>query len=338
MRGRVHVVRGTGAVARALAVALASAGAEVRVLSRSARRAAAARRAIVRALGKPAPKNAGAVRAGVDRARALRGADVVLLCVADHALADSADLVAAALAGLDPARAPRVALHTSGYWGEAPLAACAERGLAVGAMHPLVPLPREDRDGTPDARLRGAWFALSGDEAALAAARAIVRACRGRELGGAVRERTRYHAAAALGSNGLVALFDLALDELCASGLERDTARAALAALLRANLEHLAELEPAAALTGPVARGDAEVVGGHLATLGATPAGDAYRVLGRRLLELARAAGTLSPAADRAVGRALEPALERDGAAAPPHAGDGAVSRASAVARDDGAL
>jgi predicted short-subunit dehydrogenase-like oxidoreductase (DUF2520 family) len=87
------------------------------------------------------------------------------------------------------------------------------------------------------------------------------------------------------------------------AGLPRGTAREALAPLARATLENVVALGPEAALTGPVARGDAETVRRHRAALGAEDR-RLYDALARATLVLAKTKG-LSPAAEAALLAAL---------------------------------
>jgi predicted short-subunit dehydrogenase-like oxidoreductase (DUF2520 family) len=60
---------------------------------------------------------------------------------------------------------------------------------------------------------------------------------------------------------------------------------AALLPLVRASVDNVAALGPDDALTGPVARGDADTVARHLATLPGEER-DAYRALAREALRL----------------------------------------------------
>jgi predicted short-subunit dehydrogenase-like oxidoreductase (DUF2520 family) len=125
----------------------------------------------------------------------------------------------------------------------------------------------------------GATFALAGDPLAGDLARA---------LGGRVvtvddGNRAAYHAAACMAANHVVALLGQ-VDRVAASvGLDLDT----FLGLARAALEDVADLGPAAALTGPAARGDLATLDRHRAAL---PAGeragyDAGVALARRLVE-----------------------------------------------------
>jgi predicted short-subunit dehydrogenase-like oxidoreductase (DUF2520 family) len=75
------------------------------------------------------------------------------------------------------------------------------------------------------------------------------------------RAKPAYHAGAAAASNFVVAALAIAHDLLEAAGVPF----AAAEALSRQVLTNAFALGPAAALTGPIARGDRTTVAGHLA-------------------------------------------------------------------------
>ena len=79
----------------------------------------------------------------------------------------------------------------------------------------------------------------------------------------APEDRVAYHAAAAMAANFLVAL-EAAAERLAATA---GVTRAQLAPLVLATAAQWAELGPEAALTGPIARGDEEVVARHRAAI-----------------------------------------------------------------------
>src|SRR5439155_10111004 len=68
--------------------------------------------------------------------------------------------------------------------------------------------------------------------------------------------RAAYHAAASIASNFVVTLEWMAERVAAIAGIEPADARRMLAPLVRQTVENWAELGPADALTGPVARGD----------------------------------------------------------------------------------
>lgn len=177
-----------------------------------------------------------------------RGARVLVLAVPDGAIAEVAARVDAGGA---------VIVHLSGSLGLDPL------GLhrSVAAIHPLVALPDEHRGA--DA-LRGAHFAVtSDDDVAAVVAADIVTALQGRMVEVADADRVAYHAAAAIAANHLVALMGQVERIASSIGVPLD----AYLDLARGSLEDVAAVGPAAALTGPVARGDWNTVARHLDAL-----------------------------------------------------------------------
>ena len=202
--------------------------------------------------------------------------DLLLLAVPDDALAD----VAAELARHDlPAGLP--VLHASGSLGAEVLDPLARAGCAVGSLHPLVALATPESGA---ARLRGAFFAVEGDPAARAAAESLVRALDGHLLPVAAGGKARYHAAAVLASNFVVALLATAERWMAEAGVPTEQARPALASLAAGAVAEAGRLGPEAALTGPLARGDVETLQRHLQRLSPSER-SLYSTLARETLD-----------------------------------------------------
>jgi predicted short-subunit dehydrogenase-like oxidoreductase (DUF2520 family) len=212
--------------------------------------------------------------------RALSRASVVVIAVRDRELAAALAEVAAA-----PLLPGTVVLHTSGgVDATASVTPLRRAGHPAGTFHPLVPLA--DPVAAAD-RLRGAWIGIEGDPRAVRVARSLARALGAHMLPIPDAARAAYHAAAVIASNFPVVLAAVAQDVMQRSGVPRTVARRAVHELQRAAIENLADAEPARALTGPVARGDAAVVAEHAAALANDPlVADAYRVLSRLALRL----------------------------------------------------
>ena len=180
---------------------------------------------------------------GHDPATATAGARVVLLAVPDGDVA-----------GLSASLAPgdAVVAHVAGSLGLDVLAP----HQRVASVHPLVSLPDADLGAR---RLAGAWFAVAGDPVAAE----VVDALGGRSVAVADEDRTTYHAAAAVAANHLVAL----LGQVERLARQVGVPLEAYLDLARGALDNVAEVGPAAALTGPVARGDRATVARHLAAI-----------------------------------------------------------------------
>jgi predicted short-subunit dehydrogenase-like oxidoreductase (DUF2520 family) len=207
------------------------------------------------------------------------GTEAVILAVPD----DTIHELAHALAAQGAAPPGCAALHCSGALSAEPLAPLHVRGFAVGSLHPLQSLAHALQGAE---QLPGSAFAVSGEPGAVAVARRLVAALGGQVLQIPVARRAQYHAAAALASNGLAALVATAARLLVRTGLEADTALAALYPLMRGSLANLERMGLQQGLTGPVSRGDVETVRLHLATLEPRER-SVYVALGLELTELA---------------------------------------------------
>jgi len=274
MRGKsapsVAIV-GAGAVGTALGAALAGRGFAVRFASRSM---ASARRAARLAGG----------RAFRDAASAVEGARLVLLTLPDPAVAE----VVRDLSRRRAFTAGAVVLHTSGYLPAAALAPARAAGAKVGAMHPLQTFANPS-----SVAWKGTRFTIEGDAAAVRRARSLARSLGGVPVVLDPRRKRLYHAAAAVTSNFTVAVFDLAAELFRRATGERDAA--ALLPLLKGTVANLERVGLPRALSGPIARGDLEVVRGHLEAISQRAPGGLvpYVALARRAVRVALAKGTI---------------------------------------------
>ena len=179
---------------------------------------------------------------GDDIARAAGGVDICVIATPDSAIASEAESIE---------RSDAVIVHLS---GAAPVSVLGDH--RAGAIHPLVSLA-DPVSGA--AKLRTAWFAVAGDRAAVELAEELS----GRWFEIADEDRALYHATAAVASNHLVAL----LGHVERMAEEVSVPLDAFMNLVRGTVENVAELGPAAALTGPAARGDEATITAHLLAL-----------------------------------------------------------------------
>lgn len=226
-----------------------------------------------------------------------RRAGRVLIAVSDGAIGEVAGALAAA------AQTPGVALHCAGGVAVSVLEPLRARGFACGSFHPLQTIC-DPAQGA--AALPGSAFTIAGDAPAAEWAHCLTTLLDGMPLDVPPDERPRYHAAAVFASNYAAALLDAAEALLAdAASIEREVARRTLAPLVRASVDNILERGPEAALTGPIARGDAATIALHLSALAGNPLRDLYRAAGRHTLALARRKG-LAPEAAAAIESLLE--------------------------------
>lgn len=168
------------------------------------------------------------------------GAELVLLCVPDHVIADVAPGIPVG---------PWVA-HVSGATRLAALDPH-ERRFSV---HPLQTLTRQRG---PE-QLDGAWGAISAEnDDALSRARWLAETLGLQPFEVADADRTLYHAAAVIGGNFLVTLWRVATRLLEQVGAPPE----AIVPLMTRTIENGFDL------TGPIARGDWTTVEAHIAAL-----------------------------------------------------------------------
>ncbi|HEY8875657.1 MAG TPA: DUF2520 domain-containing protein [Desulfosporosinus sp.] len=98
-------------------------------------------------------------------------------------------------------------------------------------------------------------------------------------------KKTLYHAGAVVASNYLVVLASLAVELFAEAGIQAEEALYSLLPLMRGTLYNLEQAGIPQALTGPIARGDAQVVQGHLDHMPSNLV-SIYQDLGLKALEL----------------------------------------------------
>ena len=221
----------------------------------------------------------------------LGSAAVVIVATPDGAITDAAK----ALAGLGAIGAGQVVLHLSGLLDRRALAPLEPAGASLGSFHPLQAVA--DPASAP-ARLHGAYAALEGDAAAVAAGERLARAVGMTPVSITAGAKPAYHAAAAMASNYVVALADTARRIAETGGVPAAMARDMYLPLMRGTVENVLERGAAAALTGAIRRGDAGTVAAHLAALSGADR-ELYARLGREALRLAVEAGLGTEAAQR---------------------------------------
>jgi predicted short-subunit dehydrogenase-like oxidoreductase (DUF2520 family) len=225
--------------------------------------------------------------------------DVLILAVSDDAIRPLAET----LANRAAIRADQVVLHLSGVQGQEALGPLVRSRAALGSLHPLQTISEPERAA---ARFKGAWAAVEGMPRAVEAAERLARDIGLRPFRLASNAKPMYHASAVFASNYFVVVEAVAQRLLRHAGLSDAQAWQALRPLVEGTLENLSHEQPAAALTGPVARGDEATIRRHLAALTQDDA-FLYRALGRAALELAQKQGM-----DEATATRVAAALETD--------------------------
>ncbi|NLE78095.1 MAG: DUF2520 domain-containing protein [Rhodococcus sp.] len=224
-------------------------------------------------------------------------AELLVLAVPDSELAG----LVRGLAATGTVRPGTIVVHTSGANGIAILEPLAAVGALPLAVHPAMTFTGHDEDTT---RLSSACFGITAaDDIGYAIAQSLVLEIGGEPVRVDEAMRPLYHAALAHGSNNLVTLVSDAVQalrvalegqELLGQELVGDepggVAERVIAPLLTASLDNVLRRGPSA-LTGPVARGDADAVSTHLNALSDVDPriAEGYRAMSLRSAQRVRA-------------------------------------------------
>jgi predicted short-subunit dehydrogenase-like oxidoreductase (DUF2520 family) len=222
--------------------------------------------------------------------RRVLNCEVILIATPDSAVRGVAEELARI--GAEELRG-KIVLHTSGALDASALNVVRGFGAAAGSIHPL-----QSFSGVGVPQLEGRIFAIEGDPPALRLARHMARALGGAPVPIDAGKKPLYHAAAAMAAGHVLAVVEAAARLLMSIGMNRREAMRALLPLTRQVLKNFERLGPRAAWTGPLARGDYEILGAHTKALRDAPKefSEAYEAVNRlAALVLAQdSAGTLA--------------------------------------------
>jgi len=202
-------------------------------------------------------------------------ADVVWFCVPDREIAAASRQLASAVVWKK-----KVAFHSSGALASDELKTLRRRGASAASVHPLMTFVSRSIPS-----LKGVPFAIEGDAAAVKVARRLVRDLGGEAFSIRKQHKAAYHAWGAFTSPLLVALLVTGERLARAAGLSAVDVRKKMLPIIRQTIANYEALGPAGAFSGPIVRGDVEVVRKHLEVSGKVrEAGDVYLALARAAL------------------------------------------------------
>lgn len=191
---------------------------------------------------------------------AAAAASIVLLTTPDDCIARACREIAESVSRLQG----KVFVHMSGALTLQALEPAAKAGAKVLSVHPLQTFP--DAQGALRS-LPGSTFGVTCEPDMEAWAGEFVSHLGGRALFVRDEDKVLYHAAAAIACNMLV-MVEHSAQWICERlGFEADEANSMYMPLVRATVDNLERLGPAAALTGPLARGDAGTIAAHIEAL-----------------------------------------------------------------------
>ena len=178
----------------------------------------------------------------------------------------------------------RIICHFSGSLSSDVFTEIGKKKAYGASMHPM--LAFRDKFSSYG-QLKNCFFTLEGNAYALRQLEGMLQ-----EMGNPycmikAEDKPKYHCAASVLSNDVLALLDMGFGLLEQCGFTEKEAGYAAAALVRGNVENVLKNGALASMTGPIPRGDASTVAKHLDVL-AGEEREIYRLLGKHLLEMAK--------------------------------------------------
>lgn len=220
----------------------------------------------------------------------LMPANVYLVTVPDQEIIGCAEKLAAT--GL--LRPEDIIIHCSGVRASSDLIAAKSYEAKIASLHPIKSFVDPQR---AIATFSGTYCGIEGDPETYPIIQAWVAAIGGKSFIIDPNQKLIYHSALVFACNYLNALTDISLRCLEQASLDRSTALEILHPLMHNTLEQIFALGPqgtAAALSGPIARGENEIIQQELLALKQwdQQIADTYQLLGQFTVELAQKKGT----------------------------------------------
>jgi predicted short-subunit dehydrogenase-like oxidoreductase (DUF2520 family) len=202
-------------------------------------------------------------------------ADIYLITTPDDAIASVAQALSNHLS------TPAILLHCSGNLASEVVRV--SNHCTVASIHPIRSFANA---ALASAHYAGTLHAIEGDAAALAILKPLFENIGGQCFEIQATEKSQYHAGLVIANNYLTTLHYHATQLLMNAGLSEAAAKNINTEMMQQALQNLQQLPHAAALTGPLKRGDLNTVQKHLAVLKTTGAEKLYQALAQATLPL----------------------------------------------------
>ncbi len=189
---------------------------------------------------------------------AVKGCNLILTATPDTEIPQIARSI---IASVEPGS---IIMHASGALPAAILNPDDRRDVHAVSLHPLFSFPELIK--SPES-LRGICFAIEGDVEGVKEAAAIAEILGGKYIIIETNKKVLYHTAAVFSANFTALMLWISQILLRSLDIEEDFIREGIGQLAGGVLENFRKDGAEKALTGPLVRGDAEVIEKHLATL-----------------------------------------------------------------------
>ena len=214
---------------------------------------------------------------------ALGGADLFMIAVPDQQI----KAVATKLAASGVVDSQSIVFHLSGALESSVLAEAGLNHARIASIHPLRSFAEFEKSIVDFA---GTWCGFEGSSEVQSQLDIAFEKIGARMFRIEPNSKLLYHSASVITSNYVNALVDSALSAYQLAGIHRDVAQELIKPILRNTCENILASNPGAALTGPIARGDWQIVSKELEQLERVDhrLATVYRVMGRATLALAK--------------------------------------------------
>lgn len=178
----------------------------------------------------------------------------------------------------------RIICHLSGSLSSDVFSGVENYGAYPISIHPMFAFSNKE---SVYQQLNQVSFTLEGDKHAVSVWINIFSLLGNQAIEISNEVKPKYHAAASLLSNHVVAVLEAGYELLCECGFSKEEARNFSSVLVRNNVEHVICQGSVKALTGPIERADEQTLKKHLAVLNETQK-EIYLSCGTELLKLAK--------------------------------------------------
>lgn len=210
----------------------------------------------------------------------LPDADIYLISTPDFLLKTSCEKL---IANNKHIKKAALVLHCSGALTSDVLHSAKELGCSVASIHPIKSFANPEKNIHD---FTDTYCSFEGELETFEILNPLFSAIGGKLFKINKHKKMLYHAACVFCSNYLVTLFEVAAQCFKQADLNEEIANNIVRNMMQTTLSNLEKLNPKQALTGPLMRGEADIVMKHLDVLKETEFLDLYKILGKATLGL----------------------------------------------------
>ncbi len=218
----------------------------------------------------------------IDSITNLPAADITFITTPDDIIKHCCEI----LSQTTQLKSSSIVLHCCGGLSSHILHAVKDRNCLVASVHPMRSFNLPERSVK---QYHGTYCAIEGDEAAITALSSLFKAIGSITYQVDSDKKSTYHAAGVFAANYLVAIYHNALLCLQEAGVENNLNTEIIVNLMQGTINNISEVKsPQRALTGPIERGDVNLIEQHLKALnGNHQIHQLYKTLARSTLDIA---------------------------------------------------